>query len=200
MKRLVTAGFAFALTLTFAGCSSTPTPTASPTPSVSLPAAMTPAEAKAAYKLIAKASCTKAQAEGVVETGNGFTVVMTTKSQNYKDFSAAYLEEPDNYGLLWELDSITSCTDWYTFSMADEAGQEAAIKVTFNPADSTFTTVEDFGDSGIYTYKYTVADGRLATCTNVDNPEKVTSIKYGALDAEGLKILTTAVDRYLAKN
>jgi len=199
MKRFIASSFLLAGLIVVSGCSSQVAPTPSPTPSVSLPAAQTPAEAKASYKLIAQASCNKAQAEGVTETSDSFTAVMTPKSQNYKDFSAAYLVEPDEYGLIWELDALTSCADWYTFSMADEAGTEAAIDVTFNPADSTYQTVEDFGDSGIYTYRFTVQDGRVDTATNVEEPTKVTKITYGPIGDAGLTILKTAVDQHLAQ-
>ena len=199
MKRFIASSFLLAGLIAVAGCSSQATPTPSPTPSVTLPAAQTPAEAKASYKLIAQASCEKAQAEGVIETSDTFTVVMTPKSQNYKNFNAAYLIEPSEYGLIWELDALSSCADWYTFSMADEAGVEAAIDVTFNPADSTYQTVEDFGDSGIYTYRFSVADGRVASAVNVDEPLKVTTITYGPIGESGLTILKTAVDQHLAQ-
>jgi hypothetical protein len=160
---------------------------------------MTPAEAKAAYKLIAQASCNAAQALGVVETSDKYTVVSVNKEEGYKDYSAAYLEKPNKYGVIWELTSITSCADWYSFSMADEAGQEAAIDVTFDAADSTFTTFEDFGDSGSANYKYTVDDGKLATATNLDpKNSSVTQIRYGNLTDDDLAILKTAVDKYLA--
>jgi len=178
----------------------TPTPSASVTPTptpTSKP--MTPAEAKAAYKLIAQASCNAAQSLGVVETSDKYTVVSVNKEEGYKDYSAAYLEKPNKYGVIWELTSITSCADWYSFSMADEAGQEAAIDVTFDAADSTFTTFEDFGDSGSANYKYTVDDGKLATATNLDpKNSSVTQIRYGNLTDDDLAILKTAVDKYLA--
>lgn len=199
MNRIVASSFLLLGMALVSGCSATSAPQSTPTPTATLPAAMTPAEAKASYKLIAQASCTKAQSEGVTEQGADFIAVMTPKAQNYKDFSAAYFAKPDEYGLIWELDGFNSCADWYTFSMADEAGQEADIKVTFNPADSTYTTVEDFGDAGVFTNRFTVADGRLAMVVNIDEPDEVTKITYGALTEYSLKILTTAVDRHLAE-
>ena len=180
---------------------STPQPSQSSTqsPSATLPAAMTPAEAKAAYKLIAQASCNKAQAEGVVETGATFKAVMTNKDQAYQDFSAAYFEEPDNYEIIWELDGFNACSDWYTFSMADEAGQEAAIDVTFEPADESFTARQDLGDLGVSEHRFTVENGMIATATNLDpNGAGPVSLKYGNLATEDLAIIKTAVDRYLA--
>jgi hypothetical protein len=160
---------------------------------------MTPAEAKAAYRLITQASCNAAQSLGVVESSENYTVVSVNKDEGYKDYSAAYLEKPDKYGVIWELTSITACADWFTFSMSDEAGQEAAIDVTFDAADSSYTTFEDFGDSGSANYKYTVVDGKLATATNLGpKNSSVTQIRYGNLTAKDLAILKTAVDEYLA--
>jgi len=185
------------------GCASpTPSPspsatvTPTPTPTVS---AMTPAEAKAAYKVIAQASCNAAQSLGVVESSDKYTLVSVNKDQGYKDYSAAYFEKPNTYGIIWELTSITACADWYSFSMADEAGQEAAIDVTFDAADSTFTTFEDFGDSGSAHFKFKVLEGKLHTATNLDpKNQTVTEIRYGNLTDKDLAILKTAVDKYLA--
>ena len=203
MKRFKQLAIASVCLVLLSGCgvpASTPAPSASVTPTPT-PSAhpMTPAEAKSAYKLIAQASCNAAQSLGVVESSEKYTVVSVNKDESYKDYSAAYLEKPNKYGVIWELTSITSCADWYSFSMADEAGKEAAIDVTFDAADSTFITFEDFGDSGSANYKYTVADGKLDTATNLDpkNP-MVTQIKYGNLTADDLAILKTAVDEYLA--
>jgi len=181
--------------------SNTPQPsqTSSQSPSATLPASMTPAEAKAAYKLIAKASCNKAQAEGVVETGATFKAVMTNKDQGYQDFTAAYFEEPDTYSIIWELDGFNACADWFTFSMADEAGQEAAIDVTFDPTDSSFIATQDLGDLGVSSRRFSVENGMIATATNLaPNGAGVVNLKYGNLSNDDLGILKTAVDRYVA--
>jgi hypothetical protein len=199
-KLLAMASICLALLTACASTSPDPTPSASvtpsPTPTVD---PMTPAEAKAAYRLITQASCNAAQSLGVVESSENYTVVSVNKDEGYKDYSAAYLEKPDKYGVIWELTSITACADWFTFSMSDEAGQDAAIDVTFDAADSSYTTFEDFGDSGSANYKYTVVDGKLATATNLDpKNSSVTQIRYGNLTAKDLAILKTAVDEYLA--
>lgn len=194
------AAIAFCAAIGLAGCSSnalapSPTPTSSPSETVS---PMTPAEAKAAYKKIAKASCDSALSLGVVEAGDDYRLVSVNKDEAYKDYSAAYFEEPDNYELIWELDSIHSCADWFAFSMAEEAGQEAAIEVTFDPTDSTFTTFEDFGEYGTSNYKMTVADGKFFTATNLDpEHENTVTIQYGNFTDADRQILVTAVDRYL---
>ncbi len=184
-----------------AGCASpapTPTPSASVTPTPTV-ASMTPAEAKAAYKLISQASCNAAQSLGVVESSDAYTLVSVNKEEGYKDYSAAYVEKPSKYGIIWELTSITACADWYSFSMADEAGKEAAIDVSFDATDSTYTTFEDFGDSGSAHFKFSISDGKLATATNLDpKNSSVTEIRYGNLTPDDLAILKTAVDQYLA--
>jgi hypothetical protein len=185
------------------GCASTAAPsaspsiTASPTPTVE---PMTPAEAKAAYAKIAKLSCNTAQNEGVVETGSDFTLVMVNKEDGYKDFSAAYFSPPSTYELIWELDGITACSDYYTFSMAEEAGQEADIDVTFDETDSTYTTFEDFGEFGTSNLKFQIQDGMLHSFESLDpeNPRSST-IRYGNITEEDRKILETAVDAYLAE-
>ncbi|MEY4367517.1 MAG: hypothetical protein RLZ28_932 [Actinomycetota bacterium] len=159
---------------------------------------MTPAEAKAAFKAVAKASCNKAQAEGVVESDGDYTLVMVNKTEGYKDYSAAY-EQGGKYVLVWEIDGLASCSDWYSFSMAEEAGQEVAIDVTFNPEDASFSTEQDLGEFGVSTFRYSVANGLIVTSTNLDPKQaKVVSVRYGSITPAELKILTTAVDEFLA--
>lgn len=176
--------------------SSSPEPSASVTTPVVEP--MSPAEAKLAYKEVAKASCDAAQSLGVVESAETYTLVAVNKDENYKDFSAAYFEKPDKYALVWELDGLHSCADWYSFSMAEEAGQEAPIDVTFDETDATFTTFQDFGEYGTANYKIQVADGKILTATNLDpKNEIVVTIRYGQITDADRKILVTAVDQYL---
>ena len=208
MRKSVLSKFAIAsaisvVALGLAGCSgnaapsASPSVSASPTPTVQ---PMTPAEAKAAYFKIVKLSCNTAQNQGVVETSDKFTVVSVNKEDGYLDFSAAYLEKPATYGLIWELTSITSCADYYTMSMAEEAGQEAAIDVTFDETDSTYTTFEDFGaEIGTSNYRYQIKDGMLHIAENLDpkNPA-TTSIRYGNITEADRLILKTAVDEYNA--
>ena len=178
-----------------------PSPSASSTPSATKPAAMTPAEAKAAFAVIAKDSYFEAQKLGVDESSEDFIVVALNKDEAYKDYSAAYLEYPSTYGLIWELDAITACADYYTFSMAEEAGQEADIDVTFEENDSTFTTVEDFGEFGTSEYKFTIVDGKFATAENLDpKNERLITIRYGSITADDRAVVETAVEEYLAKD
>lgn len=191
------------LVASLAACSTpapSPSPSASSTPSATKPAAMTPAEAKSAFAVIAKDSCFEAQKLGVVESSEDFIVVALNKDEAYKDYSAAYLEYPSTYGLIWELDAITACADYYTFSMAEEAGQEADIDVTFDENDSTFTTFEDFGEYGTSEYKFTIVDGKFATAENLDpKNERLITIRYGSITADDRAVVETAVEEFLAK-
>ena len=178
-----------------------PTPSASSTPSATKPAPMTPAEAKLAFSKIAKDSCFEAQKLGVVESSEDFTVVSLNKDEAYKDYSAAYLEYPSTYGLIWELTAITTCADYYTFSMAEEAGQEADIDVTFDENDSTYTTFEDFGEFGTSNYKFTIVDGKFATAESLDpKNERLITLRYGSITADDRAVVETAVEEYLAKD
>ena len=180
---------------------STPQPNPTPTPTATKPLPMTKAEAKLAFSKIAKDSCFEAQKLGVVESSEGFKVVSLNKDEAYKDFSAAYLEYPSNYGLIWELDAITACADYYTFSMAEEAGKEADIDVTFDANDSTYTTFEDFGEFGFSNYKFTIVDGKFATAENLDPKNaRLTTIRYGSITDEDRAVVKTAVDEYQAKD
>ncbi len=177
-----------------------PSPRASSTPTATKPAAMTPAEAKAAFAVIAKDSCFEAQKLGVVESSEDFIVVSLNKDEAYKDYSAAYLEYPSTFGLIWELTAITACADYYTFSMAEEAGKEAEIDVTFDETDSTFTTFEDFGEFGTSNYKFTIVDGKFATAENLDpKNERFITIRYGSITADDRAVVETAVEEFLAK-
>lgn len=177
-----------------------PSPSASSTPTATKPAAMTPAEAKAAFAVIAKDSCFEAQKLGVVESSEDFIVVSLNKDEAYKDYSAAYLEYPNTFGLIWELTAITACADYYTFSMAEEAGKEAEIDVTFDETDSTFTTFEDFGEFGTSNYKFTIVDGKFATAESLDpKNERFITIRYGSITADDRAVVETAVEEFLAK-
>jgi len=174
---------------------------ASSTPSATKPAPMTPAEAKLAFSKIAKDSCFEAQKLGVVESSEDFIVVSLNKDEAYKDYSAAYLDYPSTYGLIWELTAITACADYYTFSMAEEAGQEADIDVTFDENDSTYTTFEDFGEFGTSNYKFTIVDGKFATAESLDpKNERFITIRYGSIKADDRAVVETAVEEYLAKD
>ena len=175
------------------------TATKTPSAGATVSAPMTPDEAKAAYKAIAKTSCNLAQNQGVAEVGPGTTAIMTNHAQGYKDFTAAYFQAPDTYTIIWELDGFNACRDWYTFSMADEAGKEAKIDVTFNQTDSSFTVKQDLGQIGASAVKVVVADGLIATLTDL-NPDTpgIVGLRYGSLTEADLNILKVAVDRYVA--
>jgi hypothetical protein len=161
---------------------------------------MTAAEAKAAYKNIAKASCNWAQRDGVVEVGDGYTAVMTNSTQAYNGFTEASLVAPDEYRVLFDLSDFQACADWYLFSMADEAGKAAAIDVTFN-SDASFNVRKVLASGAASALKIIVADGVIATATNLDPADPWThGCRYGSLTVADLQILKTAVDRRAASN
>jgi hypothetical protein len=200
MKKSFLAVAAAAVLLAVSGCASAqPTVTSTPTPSKTSIVTMTPEQALASYKVLAQNSCNAAQSLGVVEKAADITIVSVNKNQNYKDFSAAYFQKPDTYTLIWELTSIAACADWYTFSMADEAGQDAGIKVTYDGKDGSYTAFQDLGEFGTSNFKYTVFDAKIATAQNLDPKSPgIVSIRYGNITPAERNILITAVDRYNA--
>ena len=174
-----------------------PTISASPTPSATPTfEAQTPAQAQASYKKIAEASCDAAQQFGVVEVTGDTKVVMTPKIKGYKDYNAAYFTAPDTYEIIWELTGLYSCADWYTYSMAEEAGQEPELDVTFDEKTGTYTTSQTF-DKVLYKYTSTVVNGKVSSVYS-HHTKDTTTLKYGNQTADDQLILTTAVDRYLA--
>lgn len=157
--------------------------------------AITPAEAKVAYRAIAKASCDKAQAVGEVETNGTYMAIMVTRSHAYKGFSAAYFEKPAKYEVLYEANAFNACSDWFTFSEYESVKKSVPIKVTYDNATGAFDTVQDLGQFGIFKTRMTVKDGLLATSTNIaDKTKKTVSIQYGNLTNDQLAILKQAVD------
>ena len=203
------AGFVGSLilaSLALAGCadvrsvppSPTGTDTAAPTPTATLPIAMTPAQAKAAYKSIAQNSCRLAQADGVVEVGEGYTAVMTNSTQAYQGFNEALLITPDAYSVLFSLSDFNSCADWFIFSMADEAGKAAPIDVTFN-TDASFNVQKVLASGKTSKLRIVVADGLIATITDlIETSKPIIGCRHGSLTEADLAIVKTAVDRRTA--
>ena len=191
---------ALGASLLLTSCAPTSRPSATPAASETVKA-LTPAEAKAEFAAIANASCDKAMTEGVVEQStslDGFTLVMVPKDDAYLDFSAAYFEPADNYELIWETDAFSACGASMSFSLAAEAGVESDLRVTFDPADSTFETFQDLGEFGTSRLKYQVTDGMLSQIEILDSTVvDIRTIRYGNLSLDDWTILRTAVDRYL---
>jgi hypothetical protein len=160
---------------------------------------MSSAKAKAAYRDIAKASCLAAQNTGEVDENDAVLKVMVAKAQAFQDYTAAYLEKPKTYGAIWEIDAFAGCTDWFTFSMSEEAGREAAIDVTFDSTDGSFTAKQDLGELGVSTWKYGVTGGLISSALDLsDSAASKYQVTYGVPDAAGLEVLKIAVDNYLA--
>jgi hypothetical protein len=212
MKTLrLAAGIGLLVTLAVTGCadvravlpsptssaSPTNTATGNPTPSATLPLEMTAAQAKAAYKNIAKASCNWAQRDGVVESGDAYTAVMTNSSQAYLGFTEASFVAPDSYKVLSDLSDFYACADWYAFSMADEAGKTAPIDVTFN-SDASFNVHKVLASGEASVLKIVVSNGVISVVTKLDSTDGwARQIRYGSLTDADLQILKKAVDRQI---
>ena len=152
-----------------------------------------------AYRIIAEESCRSAEEEGVVETSDGFTVVSVPKEEAYEGFSAAYLEYPDTYQIIWELTEVFACSHAISFNMAQEAGYEADIEVQAAQEDNTFLVSEDFGEFGMF-ISFVKTDGlRIVGADSIDSGDPWSiSIEYGSPSAEDRNILLSAVERYLS--
>ncbi len=123
---------------------------------------------------------------------------MVPKDEAYLDFSAAYFEPEDTYEIIWEADALSSCGASINFDLAEEAGVESDIAVTYDSTSETFETTQDFGEFGISNLRYTISDGLISEVetlgTTDTNPR---TIRYGNLQEADWNILRTAVDRFL---
>ena len=153
---------------------------------------------------VAKASCDKAMTEGVVEkssAGEGFTLVMVPKDQGYQDFSAAFLAEPDDYQLIYEVDAFSSCAAAMGFSLAEEGGGAFDIEVEYDPNEASFVTTQslgEFGNLGISKLEYQTTDGLFVGVKTLGASQAdPRTISYG-YSGEDMQILVTAVDQFLA--
>ena len=150
---------------------------------------------------VAKASCDKAMAEGVVEkstSGEGFTLVMVPKDQGYQDFSAAFLAAPDDYQLIYEVGAFSSCGAAMEFSLAEEGGGAVDIDVEYDLDSGTFVTTQDLGEFGISKIEYQTKGGLFVGVKTLDESKAdPRTISYGYSE-EDMQILITAVDRFLA--
>ena len=183
--------------------SATPPPTSSPQPT----SIVAPADVTAAFREIAYASCDKANAEGVVESGwdGDLTqkAILVPDSEAYKDYSAVFVAENGVLALIWETDSFASCNASNAYSLAEEAGQEAAIDLTFNEADGTYQTTLDQGpdQEAPFVATYTVSNGLIVQQhIDADWGETTIEITYGMPSEENIAYLRTAVDAFLAEN
>jgi hypothetical protein len=149
---------------------------------------------------VAKASCDKAMAEGVVEKStvvDGFTLVMVPKDQGYQDFSAAFFAQPDDYQLIYEVDAFSACSAAIAFSLAGESGGEVDMQVETDINSGTFVTTQDLGEFGISKLEYQTKDGLFVGVKTLgESNADPRSITYGYSEQD-LQILITAVDRFL---
>lgn len=163
--------------------------------------AMTPEEAETKFKSIARASCEAALSEGAVEkseSAEGFTLVLVPKTEAYKDFSAAYFQPDDTYELIWEVDAFSACGASMTYDLAEEAGQDADLEVTFNSDVQQYETFQDLGEYGNSHLRYEVSDGKISSVLDLNSVQDgARTVSYGKLSNDELTILETAVDRFL---
>lgn len=183
------------VTLAMTGCAQISPSARTLTPSIRAVAPL------AEFAAVAKASCDKAMAEGVVEkssAGDGFTLVMVPKDQGYQDFSAAFLAEPDDYQLIYEVDAFSSCAAAMGFSLAEEGGGAFDIEVEYDPNDASFVTTQDIGQNKINKLEYQTKDGLFVGVKTLGaSKADPRTISYG-FSEEDMQILVTAVDQFLA--
>jgi len=184
-------------------------PSVSPEPSPSPTSTIIaePVDVTEAFREIAYASCDKANAEGVVESGwdGDLTqkAILVPDSEAYKDYSAVFVGENGVLALIWETDSFASCNASNTYLLAEEAGQEAEIDLTFNDVDGTYQTTLDQGpdQEAPFVATYTVSNGLIVQQhIDADWGETTIEITYGMPSDEDLSYLRTAVDAFLAEN
>lgn len=197
MMRFILVG-AVGLTLCLTGCAATSSTPQGTTFSAESFAAVAP---RAEFAKVAKASCDKAMAEGVVEKStapDGFTLVMVPKDRGYQDFSAAFLAQPDDYQLIYEVDAFSACSADMQFSLAEEGGGVVDMEIEYDLNDRSFVTTQDLGEFGINKLEYQTQDGLFVGVKTLDDSKTdPRSISYGYSEQE-LQILITAVDRFLA--
>lgn len=182
-------GIAFALT----GCASV----SSPSPTVAVTDVIT-ANAETSFKGIAKASCEKAMADGVVETRDDFgLLIMVPKAQAYQGYSAAYRDNSaGTTDLIYEVDAFYSCAAARMWEDAASSGDGSVDGVTVAYEAGQYVLTEKLEDT-TYTYKYTVENGLIASgsLTSTDDPdESLFTEKYGDVGAENMAIIKKAVD------
>jgi hypothetical protein len=206
--RTLTATVAVIAALSLTGCtsnsstqSSTPKGSTSATSSVktdgSLTIPATDANVAAEFAQVAKDSCAKAQAEGVVQkTGDGYTLVMVPKDKAVNDLSAAYLDPKGKAGAVYESDAFYSCEISMVIELASEAGYDAVkalseagmtVKKTSDTVWSVFHQIKtDGGAVESDTQTYTVKNGLIVSVvTKFEKaPEVSAVISYGYTAAD----------------
>jgi hypothetical protein len=156
------------------------------------------------FREIAHASCDKANAEGVVESGWGGTqkAILVPDAQAYQDFSAVFVDDNGVAALIWETDTFASCNASNTYSLAEEAGEEVDLGLTFNEADGTYQTTLDQGpDQDPFVATYVVSNGLIVQQhIDADWGETTIEITYGMPSDDDISMLQSAVDAFLAEN
>lgn len=184
MKKSWAIGLALLLTLGAAGCA--------------VQDKITPKAAKAQFIDAANASCDKALAEGVVETTGDMTAVMIPKDSAIDGYSAAYLEAPDIYSLIWEADFFASCATSMYLSLLEEAGQKPGMKV--RSIDGGVRVIDEGWDGQDTTFEYKIEAGLLVEVENVGIPDSdVVKIAYGNITESEVAIIEKAIQAFEAE-
>jgi hypothetical protein len=154
------------------------------------------------YAKIAANSCNKALEVGVVEQNGEATVklLMVPKDQDYKGFSAAYIEDigEDQYTeLLYEIGYFSSCADYVDISLAAEAGEPFEyVQIDEFLSESVYEITREF-DSEQYTMRYEVVNGLITSSVRISNDPVKLTITYGTSQADHA-LLIDVVDQHLS--
>lgn len=202
----------FLPTVLLAGCTSSspmgaPSESTEPSASPTSTVVVESVDIAETFREIAHASCDKANAEGVVESGwdGDLTqkAILVPDSEAYQDYSAVFVGENGVLALIWESDSFASCNASNAYSLAEEAGQEVDFGLTFNEADGTYQTTLDQGpdQEAPFVATYVVSNGLIVQQhIDADWGETTIEITYGMPSEENIAFLRTAVDAFLAEN
>jgi len=199
----------FLPTVLLAGCTSSspmgaPSESTEPSASPTSTVVVESVDITETFREIAHASCDKANAEGVVESGWGGTqkAILVPDAQAYQDFSAVFVDDNGVAALIWETDTFASCNASNTYSLAEEAGEEVDLGLTFNEADGTYQTTLDQGpDQDPFVATYVVSNGLIVQQhIDADWGETTIEITYGMPSDDDISMLQSAVDAFLAEN
>jgi hypothetical protein len=185
MNKSLAAGLTLLIAVSAAGCAPK--------------AELTAKEAKKLFLAAANASCDKARTEGVVETSGDFTAVMIPKDSAIDGYSAAYLEAPDTYSLIWEADAFASCTTSIYVSLAEEGGVKPTMKV--KPIDGGVSVVDEGWDGQDTHFDYKIENGLFVEVLNSGVPgSDVIKIEYGNITEQETAIIQKAIDAFEAES
>ncbi len=133
--------------------------------------------------------------DGVLEhtVDYSYQAVMVPKDQAVDDYSAAWVEEPDTYSLIYETDFFFACADANMFSLYEEAGMESTLRVT-KTADGFETGDQENPRQNIM--KYVVQEGLIRSASNQDLEQPIViEIEYGPDLQKSQEIIRRALEQ-----